>query len=155
MPTTMMVLKDHLLSLFLNLKNHHSRTHHHPHPRRGQSASDERGENSNAASVRVTMNVTSSGSQSQCSVAPNVGEVVGLSNFATAGCKLYLYVSSGHPTCVDIKSHSAEIARRYPWMCIECKPCEICREKGDDVRSFLCSFLDGTITDFVDQTVIL
>ncbi len=25
-------------------------------------------------------------------------------------------------------------------MCIECKPCEICKEKGNDVRSFFCSF---------------
>lgn len=23
----------------------------------------------------------------------------------------------------------------YDWRCIECKPCEICKEKGDDVSS--------------------
>lgn len=27
----------------------------------------------------------------------------------------------------------ADVMRSYPWKCIECKICEICREKGDDV----------------------
>ena len=31
----------------------------------------------------------------------------------------------------------AEIMRSYPWTCIECKTCEICHEKGDDVRVIL------------------
>lgn len=28
----------------------------------------------------------------------------------------------------------ADVVRSYPWRCIECKICEICQEKGDDVR---------------------
>ena len=27
-----------------------------------------------------------------------------------------------------------ETLRGYEWQCIECKTCEICSEKGDDVR---------------------
>lgn len=27
----------------------------------------------------------------------------------------------------------ADIVRSYPWKCVECKTCEICQEKGDDV----------------------
>lgn len=26
-----------------------------------------------------------------------------------------------------------DVVRSYPWRCIECKICEICQEKGDDV----------------------
>lgn len=28
----------------------------------------------------------------------------------------------------------SDVVRSYPWRCIECKICEICQEKGDDVR---------------------
>jgi len=27
----------------------------------------------------------------------------------------------------------ADLVRSYPWKCVECKTCEICQEKGDDV----------------------
>ena len=50
---------------------------------------------------------------------------------------------SGHPTCMDL-APVADIMRSYPWKCIECKTCEICREKGNDVSidpSFLASCL--------------
>ncbi|KAF8339644.1 uncharacterized protein EI90DRAFT_3037344 [Cantharellus anzutake] len=49
---------------------------------------------------------------------------------------------SGHPTCVDIKPHSARIARDYPWTCMECKPCEICQQKGDDTKLLFCDNCD-------------
>jgi hypothetical protein len=26
-----------------------------------------------------------------------------------------------------------DVVRSYPWKCVECKICEICQEKGDDV----------------------
>ncbi len=26
-----------------------------------------------------------------------------------------------------------DVVRSYPWKCIECKNCEVCQEKGDDV----------------------
>ena len=33
-----------------------------------------------------------------------------------------------------------DVVRSYAWKCIECKNCEVCQEKGDDVR-FLQSVL--------------
>lgn len=37
----------------------------------------------------------------------------------------------------------ADLVRSYPWKCVECKTCEICQEKGDDVcpRSFANTLL--------------
>jgi len=26
-----------------------------------------------------------------------------------------------------------DVLRAYPWKCIECKTCEVCMERGDDV----------------------
>ena len=39
----------------------------------------------------------------------------------------------GHPSCMELTS-IGDIIRSYPWRCIECKICEVCNEKGDDVR---------------------
>ncbi|KDQ14873.1 hypothetical protein BOTBODRAFT_109416 [Botryobasidium botryosum FD-172 SS1] len=39
---------------------------------------------------------------------------------------------SGHPTCLSIEK-LVDVVRSYPWKCIECKACEICLQKGDDV----------------------
>ncbi|EIW84212.1 hypothetical protein CONPUDRAFT_51245 [Coniophora puteana RWD-64-598 SS2] len=39
---------------------------------------------------------------------------------------------SGHPSCMQLEG-VGDVFRSYPWKCIECKTCEICREKGDDV----------------------
>lgn len=41
-----------------------------------------------------------------------------------------------------------EILRSYPWKCIECKICEICQEKGDDVRIVLIPSCDISFTSF-------
>ena len=41
---------------------------------------------------------------------------------------------SGHPTCLNIISKRLlKTVREYEWCCIECKRCEICEIKGDDV----------------------
>ncbi|EGN99105.1 hypothetical protein SERLA73DRAFT_160636 [Serpula lacrymans var. lacrymans S7.3] len=32
--------------------------------------------------------------------------------------------------------------RSYDWKCLECKNCEVCREKGDDERILFCDFCD-------------
>ncbi|KAH8117798.1 hypothetical protein DFH11DRAFT_859771 [Phellopilus nigrolimitatus] len=45
---------------------------------------------------------------------------------------------SGHPSCMELGDIGA-ILRNYQWKCIECKICEICQEKGDDV-SLTASF---------------
>jgi len=48
---------------------------------------------------------------------------------------------SGHPTCMEL-GKVADVIRSYPWTCLECKTCEICREKGDDERILFCDFCD-------------
>ncbi|EIM91009.1 uncharacterized protein STEHIDRAFT_50161 [Stereum hirsutum FP-91666 SS1] len=40
---------------------------------------------------------------------------------------------SGHPRCMQLDS-AAELMYSYPWKCAECKPCEVCNDKEDDVR---------------------
>lgn len=42
--------------------------------------------------------------------------------------------SSGHPTCLEWDdTRMVKNVKSYAWLCIECKRCEICDEKGDDV----------------------
>lgn len=48
---------------------------------------------------------------------------------------------SGHPSCIQIP-HLADVIRTYEWRCQECKECEICHSKGDDVSCARISRLD-------------
>lgn len=50
--------------------------------------------------------------------------------------------SSGHPSCLKWGRKSTKVhkALSYNWRCIECKKCEVCDDKGDDV-SILSSSL--------------
>lgn len=41
----------------------------------------------------------------------------------------------------------ADVVRSYPWRCIECKICEICQEKGDDVRNSVQLIRNGLYVD--------
>lgn len=43
--------------------------------------------------------------------------------------------SSGHPSCLRWGRNPTKVRKAllYDWRCIECKKCEICRDKGDDV----------------------
>lgn len=43
--------------------------------------------------------------------------------------------SAGHPTCLDWADPSVTYkrAKKYPWLCVDCKRCEVCDTKGDDV----------------------
>ena len=41
---------------------------------------------------------------------------------------------SGHPTCLNMLSPTLRhTVMTYDWCCIECKTCEVCSIKGDDV----------------------
>ncbi len=42
----------------------------------------------------------------------------------------------GHPSCMQLE-RLTDVVRTYPWKCIECKNCEVCQEKGDDVSLVL------------------
>ena len=50
--------------------------------------------------------------------------------------------SPGHPSCMKWgrNQRKTAVAQNYNWRCMECKTCEICCEKGDDVSH------DGTVT---------
>lgn len=60
----------------------------------------------------------------------------------------------GHPTCMDLGT-VATLVRSYLWKCVECKTCEICQEKGDDVCAqsfskfaFAYDFYERTVFSF-------
>ncbi|KAK2460903.1 hypothetical protein APHAL10511_007373 [Amanita phalloides] len=60
---------------------------------------------------------------------------------------------SGHPSCMNL-TEIGDVISQYPWKCIECKNCEICREKGDDDRILFCDFCDrGWHMDCVDPPI--
>ncbi|KAH8100899.1 hypothetical protein BXZ70DRAFT_1021503 [Cristinia sonorae] len=48
---------------------------------------------------------------------------------------------SGHPSCLQISS-LGEVPFLYDWRCIECKSCEMCRQKGDENRLLFCDACD-------------
>ncbi|RXW24284.1 hypothetical protein EST38_g1587 [Candolleomyces aberdarensis] len=48
---------------------------------------------------------------------------------------------SGHPSCMELAS-MGDIIRSYDWLCIECKKCELCEQKGDDARILFCDRCD-------------
>lgn len=52
---------------------------------------------------------------------------------------------SGHPSCLNMfYSRLKRTIFTYDWCCIECKICEICEVKGDDVSSIRMSCLSDT-----------
>ncbi|TCD59865.1 hypothetical protein EIP91_011280 [Steccherinum ochraceum] len=55
---------------------------------------------------------------------------------------------SGHPTCLKI-SKLGDLVYQYDWHCIDCKFCEVCKEKGDEGRLLFCDVCDrGWHMDF-------
>ncbi|TKY85391.1 hypothetical protein EX895_005553 [Sporisorium graminicola] len=52
--------------------------------------------------------------------------------------------SSGHPSCLRWGRNPTKVrkALSYDWRCIECKKCEICRDKGDDAQLMFCDRCD-------------
>jgi hypothetical protein len=55
--------------------------------------------------------------------------------FQTSLRFLISWPGSGHPSCMEL-SKIGDMIRTYPWKCLECKNCELCGDKGDDVRLF-------------------
>jgi hypothetical protein len=48
----------------------------------------------------------------------------------------------------------SDVVRSYPWRCIECKICEICQEKGDDV-CYTTNPLSHTFTELATESHIV
>ncbi|KAJ7746391.1 hypothetical protein B0H16DRAFT_1726567 [Mycena metata] len=61
---------------------------------------------------------------------------------------------NAHPSCISLPPTIGEYIQTYPWVCIECKKCEICLEKGDDARILFCDSCDrGWHMDCLDPPV--
>lgn len=44
---------------------------------------------------------------------------------------------SGHPSCCNMYGRLAKVVFTYNWACMNCKVCEVCNQKGDDVSDTL------------------
>ncbi|EDO35750.1 predicted protein, partial [Nematostella vectensis] len=40
--------------------------------------------------------------------------------------------NSGHPSCLDMNQHLVKVIETYPWQCMECKTCTLCRDPFDE-----------------------
>jgi hypothetical protein len=60
----------------------------------------------------------------------------GVSCILAVRLTIFILFVSGHPSCMALDEVS-NVIRSYPWKCMECKNCEICQEKGDDVRALI------------------
>ena len=40
---------------------------------------------------------------------------------------------TGHPSCLDMNIQLVAVIQTYPWQCMECKTCIICRDPFDEV----------------------
>ncbi|KAJ7221010.1 hypothetical protein B0H12DRAFT_311714 [Mycena haematopus] len=49
---------------------------------------------------------------------------------------------SAHPSCLQLSPSIGELIQTYNWVCIECKKCELCHNKGDDARILFCDSCD-------------
>ncbi|KAJ7183171.1 hypothetical protein C8R46DRAFT_885015 [Mycena filopes] len=60
-----------------------------------------------------------------------------------------------HPSCIQLDpSTIGLVIQTYNWVCIECKKCEICLQKGDDARILFCDSCDrGWHMDCLDPPV--
>ena len=60
---------------------------------------------------------------------------------------------TGHPSCLSMTSPNLRAqVKKYAWQCIECKVCEICQSKGDDVGSMfdVCGYFADSGAEPVD-----
>ncbi|KAF7330289.1 Histone acetyltransferase [Mycena venus] len=61
---------------------------------------------------------------------------------------------SAHPSCLQLAPSIGELIQTYEWVCIECKKCEVCLQKGDDARILFCDSCDrGWHMDCLDPPV--
>ncbi|KAJ3554151.1 hypothetical protein NP233_g12482 [Leucocoprinus birnbaumii] len=59
-----------------------------------------------------------------------------------------------HPSCMKL-DEIGDMIRSYPWKCLECKNCELCGEKGDDVSvSLALSAFGISGSDYVKSNIL-
>lgn len=58
----------------------------------------------------------------------------------------------GHPSCLQMESPQLiETIFGYKWNCMECKACEVCQIKGDDVSDTVLGSLRATLPQWPEQ----
>ncbi|XP_067017721.1 PHD finger protein 10-like [Acropora muricata] len=50
--------------------------------------------------------------------------------------------NSGHPSCLDMNLQLVAVIQTYPWQCMECKTCIICRDPFDEDKMLFCDECD-------------
>ena len=105
-----------------------SNLHLHLHPR------DQERNGADAAIVKAPMPRTNWVNQSLWRLVTSVDEAVHMSLFNWRVCRNQSS-SLGHPSCMQL-SKIGDMILSYQWKCLECKNCELCGEKGDDVSGF-------------------
>lgn len=50
--------------------------------------------------------------------------------------------NSGHPSCLDMNVQLVAVIQTYPWQCMECKTCIICRDPFDEDKMLFCDECD-------------
>ncbi|KAJ8305722.1 hypothetical protein KUTeg_016267 [Tegillarca granosa] len=50
--------------------------------------------------------------------------------------------AKAHPTCMEYSAVLAHRARMYPWQCIDCKTCNLCKDAGDADSMLFCDACD-------------
>ncbi|XP_020632189.1 PHD finger protein 10-like isoform X4 [Orbicella faveolata] len=50
--------------------------------------------------------------------------------------------NSGHPSCLDMNTQLVAVIQTYPWQCMECKTCIICRDPFDEDKMLFCDECD-------------
>ncbi|XP_048577479.1 PHD finger protein 10 isoform X2 [Nematostella vectensis] len=50
--------------------------------------------------------------------------------------------NSGHPSCLDMNQHLVKVIETYPWQCMECKTCTLCRDPFDEDKMLFCDECD-------------
>ena len=106
--------------------------HHHPS---SQNVDESPNEKKSVASVKGMINVIRMVNLREWLPATSVDEVVSISYPLCMLIRRSTYAKySGHASCMELDG-LGEILCSYPWKCAECKTCEICNEKGDDVGS--------------------
>jgi len=50
--------------------------------------------------------------------------------------------NSGHPSCLDMNQQLVAVIQSYPWQCMECKTCVICRDPFDEDKMLFCDECD-------------
>ena len=46
---------------------------------------------------------------------------------------VFVFVTLGHPSCLDMNEPMVEVIETYPWQCMECKTCFHCGDPTHEV----------------------